>query len=438
MRILSILSAAALCASTFGTAATAGPLPQPISDADFPTFDEEMVLLGRDLFFDPVLSGNKNIACATCHHPSLGTSDGMSLSIGEGGTGLGTKRRIVLDNKPKERIPRNAPALFNLGAREFSVMFHDGRVAVDRTAMYGIRMPEGRTLERPVMSPLAAQNILPVLSPNEMSGHPGENPVADAVAAERIHGPTGAWGILSARVDAIPTYNRRFAKLGVSEVHITDIANALSSFITTEFRATDSPFDRFLNGQNAMSEDALAGMDLFYGKARCSTCHAGAFQTDHDFYAIGLPQLGPGKNAHAAYADTGRGKVTGNPEDAYRFRTPTLRNVTQTAPYGHNGAYVDLEDMVRHHLDALKGLTSYDRSAARLSSDIVANDFEAMEDMEEVIRIAEAIEIPDVTLSDAQVAQIMAFLDALTDDTVVSKGLGAPRRVPSGLPLDPS
>jgi len=271
-----------------------------------------------------------------------------------------------------------------------------------------------------------------------MSGQAGENEVADAVAAERIHGPDGAWGILSARVRDIPDYRRRFSAQGKGDVHITDIADALSAFITVEFRATDSPFDRYLAGHNAMTKDALAGMDLFYGEARCATCHAGAFQTDHDFYAIGLPQLGPGKNAHTAYADTGRGMVTGNPDDAYRFRTPSRSNVTQTAPYGHNGAYADLEDMVRHHLDAVTGLTSYDRSAAVLSTDIVANDFEAMEDMDEVIRIAEAIEIADVTLSDAQVAQIMAFLNALTDDTVVSKGLGAPTRVPSGLPLDPS
>ena len=438
MRPFAFLISGLLCAASMSMSVAAGPLPQPVTDDTFPTFDEDLVLLGRDLFFDPVLSGNKNIACATCHHPTLGTSDGMSLSIGEGGAGLGTKRRALAVNTPKERIPRNAPALFNLGAREFSVMFHDGRVALDRSAMYGIRMPEGRTLERPVLSALAAQNILPILSPDEMSGHPGENPVADAVAAGRIHGPTGAWGILSARVDGIPDYRRRFAKVGTDQVHITDIANALSAFITTEFRATNSPFDRYLAGEDTLSKDALAGLDLFYGKARCSTCHAGAFQTDHDFYAIGLPQLGPGKNAHTAYADTGRGLITGDPDDAYRFRTPSLRNVTQTAPYGHNGAYLRLEDMVRHHLDAVDGLTSYDRSAALLSDDIVTDDFRAMEDVEEVIRIAEAIEISDVSLTNAQIGQIMTFLEALTDTTVQSKGRGAPDKVPSGLPLDPS
>ena len=417
--------------------AQAGPLPQPITDQDFPQFDPLLIELGRDLFFDPILSGNRNIACSTCHHPTLGTSDAMSLSIGEGGIGLGNKRRVDQSNRPHARIPRNAPALFNLGAREFSVMFHDGRVARDRTAMYGIRMPDGRTLERPMPSALAAQNILPILSPDEMSGHPGENPVADAVAAERIHGPDGAWGILSARVADIPGYRDRFRTLGMDEVHITDIGQALAAYITTEFRATNSPFDQFLRDGTPLADDAMAGMDLFYGKARCSTCHAGSFQTDHDFYAIGMPQLGPGKNAHSPYADTGRGMITGNTADAYRFRTPSLRNIAQTGPYGHNGAYPTLEGIVRHHLNALDGLIKYDRANAVLTNGLAVADFEALKDIDEVIRIAEAIEIADVELSDAEVAQIIAFLHALSDDGTSNVPLGAPSTLPSGLPLDP-
>ncbi|QUJ77590.1 cytochrome-c peroxidase [Sulfitobacter albidus] len=425
-----------LAGALMSTAALAGPLPDPVTDADFHQFPPELIGLGRDLFFDPILAGNKNIACATCHHPTLGTSDGMSLSIGEGGEGLGDLRRATTRNAPKARIPRNAPALFNLGAKEFAVMFHDGRTARDRHAMYGIRMPEGRTLERPVVSPLAAQNILPILSPDEMSGHPGENEIADAVADERIAGPDGAWALLATRVEAIPAYRDRFADLGVTDLHITDIGTALSAFIGSEFRATDSPFDRYLAGEDAMSPQALEGMDLFYGKARCSTCHSGPFQTDHNFYAIGLPQLGPGKNAHAAYADTGHGMVSGVADDMYRFRTPSLRNVTQTAPYGHNGAYSDLEAMVRHHLRPVESLAAYSRDNARLPEGVAADDWQAMEDFDEVMAIAEAIEIPDVDLDDAEIARIMAFLGSLTDPSAGKTGLGVPASVPSGLTMD--
>jgi cytochrome c peroxidase len=81
--------------ATTANLALASDLPNPILPSDFPALDTETVALGRQLFFDPVLSGNDNIACATCHHPALGTGDAMSLSIGEGGLGLGRLREVV-------------------------------------------------------------------------------------------------------------------------------------------------------------------------------------------------------------------------------------------------------------------------------------------------------------------------------------------------------
>lgn len=427
--------------SSTASGAFAADLPNPVVPSDFVDLDTETVALGRKLFFDPILSGNNNIACSTCHHPALGTGDAMSLSIGEGGLGLGRLREVVNGNAPKARIPRNAPALFNLGAREFATMFHDGRVQLDRTAMYGIRMPDGRTLERPVVSALAAQNILPILSHDEMAGHPGENPIADAIAEENILGPTGAWAQITAKVEAIEGYRMAFDWIiGKDEpLHVTHIGNALSQFISYEFRATDSPFDNYLAGdETALSEPAKAGMELFYGKANCASCHSGKFQTDHNFYAIGLPQFGPGKDhAAVAYGDVGRGAVTGVNEDQYRFRTPSLRNVTLTAPYGHNGAYSDLEAMVRHHLDPFEGLGNYDRRQAALHElGEGAQDWKPMEDLAEVLRIAMAAQIEPISLSDTEVDELMAFLKALEDPISRHGRLGVPTYVPSELPLD--
>lgn len=433
------ISIALLCSSIASSAAFAKDLPPSVTPSDFAELDAEIVALGRQLFFDPVLSGNENIACATCHHPALGTGDAMSLSIGEGGTGLGRLREVVNGNAPKQRIPRNAPALFNLGAREFTTMFHDGRVQQDRNAMYGIRMPDGRTLERPVPSPLAAQNILPLLSHDEMAGHPGENPIADAIDAENIHGPDGAWALITAKIEAIEEYRMAFDWIIGSDtpIHITDIGTALSQFISYEFRATDSPFDMYLNGkEDYMTTDAIAGMEIFYGKGNCASCHSGKFQTDHGFHAIGLPQFGPGKDD--TYADAGRGMVSGDAADNYRFRTPSLRNVTLTAPYGHNGAYTELEAMVRHHLDPIEGLGSYDRKQAALHElGEAAEDWKPMEDMAEVLRIALSTEIEPVDLSEAEIAQLMAFLKSLEDPISLNGRLGVPERVPSDLPLDP-
>jgi cytochrome c peroxidase len=425
--------------ATTANLALASDLPNPILPSVFPALDTETVALGRQLFFDPVLSGNDNIACATCHHPALGTGDAMSLSIGEGGLGLGRLREVVNGNAPKARIPRNAPALFNLGAREFTVMFHDGRVQLNRESMYGIAMPEGRTLERPVNTALAAQNILPILSHDEMAGHPRENAIADAIDAENIHGPDGAWQLIAAKVEAIEEYRMAFDWIiGKDEpIHITDIGNALSQFITYEFRATDSPFDQYLNGkQEALEVDQMAGMELFYGKANCSSCHSGKFQTDHGFHAIGLPQFGPGKDD--AYSDAGRGMISGVKEDKYRFRTPSLRNVTLSAPYGHNGAYTDLEAMVRHQLDPFEGLGNYDRRQAALHElGEAEKDWKPMDDLAEVLRIAMAAEIEPVDLSESEIDQLMSFLRALEDPISRHGRLGVPDRVPSDLPLDP-
>lgn len=435
-RVLAI-GAVVLASST--AIAAAQDLPNPVMPSDFPKLDTETVALGRQLFFDPILSGNNNIACATCHHPSLGTGDAMSLSIGEGGSGLGREREVVNSNAPKQRIPRNAPALFNLGAHEFTVMFHDGRTQVDRNAMYGIAMPENRTLERPVASALAAQNMLPLLSHDEMAGHAGENPIADAVDAENIHGPDGAWQQIVNKVEAIEEYRMAFDWLigADTPLHITDIGHALSQFITYEFRATDSPFDMYLTGRaDYMSAEAIAGMELFYGEANCASCHSGKFQTDHGFHAIGMPQFGPGKDD--AYADTGRGMISGNPEDKYRFRTPSLRNVTLTAPYGHNGAFKDLRAMVKHHLDPIESLGNYDRRQAELHAiGEGAEDWKPMENMAEVLRIAMATEIEPVALSETEIDHLMAFLAALEDPVSRHGRLGVPERVPSNLPLDP-
>ena len=105
--------------SLLASLSQAADLPQAVTPADFPPTDPELVLLGRDLFFDPILSGNKNIACATCHHPSLASADGMSLGLGEGAVALGPARRIDPENAPHSRIPRNAPALLTLGPMNF-------------------------------------------------------------------------------------------------------------------------------------------------------------------------------------------------------------------------------------------------------------------------------------------------------------------------------
>lgn len=423
-------------------AATASPEVRPDLGPPpvFRTVDPARAELGQLLFYDPILSGNRNVSCATCHHPRFGTSDGLSLGLGEGGIGLGPDRKVDASNPPEQRIPRNAPALFNLGAEEFSVMFHDGRLEADSDHPDGMRTPLGQEMLSGFDSVLSAQAMFPVLSGDEMAGHYSENEVSQSVRLGHLSLPGGAWDKIAARVVAVPEYRRRFdAVLGQgAAVSFTDISDVLADFIRVEWRADDSAFDRHMRGEAPLSAAAQQGMDLFYGKAGCGSCHSGWFQTDHGFHAIAMPQIGPGKAArfetHAR--DEGRMRVTGAAEDAYRFRTPSLRNITDTGPYGHAGSYATLEAVVRHHLDPVAGLMGYDPAQAVLAALDGVEDHRILRDEAELAAIAEANQLSPVDLSDAEVAAILSFLGALSDDSWRQGRMGVPETVPSGLPVD--
>lgn len=438
-----LIRAAAL-AILIPSAVSAGTLPSPVTDADYRAFSPALAAIGRDLFFDPVLSGNRNIACATCHHPRFGTSDGLSLGIGEGGFGLGPERRIDPANRPEQRIGRNAPALFNLGAREFTRLFHDGRLEEDPSLASGLRTPLGEDMAHGFDGVLSAQTMFPVLAPDEMAGHYGENDISQAVRQGLITGPGGAWELLAARIAAIPAYRAAFAAAlpetaKERTLAFTDIANALAAFIALEFRADDSPFDRHLRGEASLTRPASAGMDLFYGKAGCASCHAGPFQTDHDFHAVAMPQIGPGRAARfeTHRRDDGRLRVTGKPDDAYRFRTPSLRNVALTPPYGHAGAYRELSDAVRHMSDPAAGLLTWHPAMVSLP-DIGTDqdDFAPMRDSALLEALGNASEVRPITLSDPEIDALVAFLEALTDPGSHPGRLPVPATVPSGLRVD--
>ncbi len=424
--------------------AQAGDLPDPVTDADFPATDPAKVALGQLLFYDPLLSGSRSLACSTCHHPKFGTSDGLSLGIGDGGSGLGPDRVVVMTNMPEQRIGRNAPALWNLGAHEFTHLFHAGRLEADPNQPGGIRTPLGQEMTAGFESLLAAQAMFPVLAQDEMAGHYSESDVSRSVRKGLITDEGGAWDLISKRVEEVPEYRAAFdGVIGDKPIAFTDIANAIAEFATFEFRSDTSPFDAYLRGDEAaLSDQQKAGMELFYGDAGCSACHSGKFQSDQSFHAIAMPQIGPGKTERFEFdntTDIGRLRVTGDPSDAYKFRTPSLRNVALTGPYGHDGAYASLEAVVRHHLDPVGTLMSYDISAALLPEGIegaAAKDTLIMADAEEVQRIADANELAPVDLTDAQISDLMAFLNSLTDPVAEAGRLGVPVSVPSGLPVE--
>lgn len=423
--------------------AAGAEVPAPATDADYAPVSQTEARLGQLLFYDPILSGNRNISCATCHHPRFATSDGLSLGLGEGGIGLGPERKPDPANLPEQRIPRNAPALFNLGAREFTVMFHDGRIEADPARPSGLRTPLEDEMVMGFASLLSAQTMFPVLSPDEMAGHYQENDVSTAVREGLITGPGGAWSILADRVAAIPAYKALFdaayPEIAAGRpIAFTDLSNAIAAFIAFEWRADNSAFDAMLRGGPALPPAAAKGMDLFYGEAGCAGCHSGKFQTDQGFHAMGEPQIGPGKaerfENHSR--DMGRMRVTNRGADAFAFRTPSLRNVTATGPWGHSGAWSDLSAFLAHHADPSVGLAGYDRSLAVLPAlDTGKSDWAILDAPEEVAAI-EAAAVPGRPLGPDEIAAIIAFLESLRDQDAIDGRLGIPQSVPSGLPID--
>ena len=471
-----------------GVALGATPdLPEPVIDRDY--YDDaqpasDKVELGRMLFFDKILSGNRNISCATCHHPAFGSGDGLALPLGEGAIGLGTDRQTGSDPAAAVagRVPRNSPGLFNLGAREFERLFHDGRVETDPHGYFegGFVTPAKWKLPSGLDNPLAAQAMFPVTSPMEMAGNKGENPVADAISLNNAAGPGGAWELLAKRLQAIPEYVELFRRAYPDDVReagdITFVmaANAIAAFETMAFRANDAPFDRYLRGDaDSLTSNEVHGMRLFYGEAGCGTCHSGKFQTDHEFHAIAMPQIGPGKadgrdpsywnetGINAVLEDFGRGRVTVRPADNYKFRTPSLRNVATTGPWSHAGAYDSLEAVVRHHLDPVASLHAYEldeallpplgevveltASGSRLSQGFMAetrrNEFARSDSWVQENdalrqRIADANELEPMALPDEDVRALVAFLQALTDPIAARLDALVPASVPSGLPVE--
>ena len=430
-------------------------LPHAVTDGDYHNNglqDHKKVELGKLLFFDKVLSGNRNISCATCHHPLLNTGDGLSLSVGEGGIGLSVTRNTGLEEDAiKERVPRNTPMLFNLGAKEYTTMFHDGRLSVDTTEPSGFKSPAGDNLPNGLENLLAAQAMFPVTSAVEMAGEAHENNDIGVPASEQ--NLLGVWDGLVRRLREIPEYVELFAEVFEEVTQPDDItyvhaANAIAAFEAAAWRSDKSPFDRYLRGERtAMSWNAKRGMRLFYGKAGCSSCHSGKFQTDHKFHAIAMPQIGPGKGDNQdgysdGHDDFGRERVTGKNIDRFRFRTPSLRNVALTAPYGHAGTYSSLRAVIEHHQNPIRSLKDYwetygtSQTALPSTGDAdLENDFIVVKDPYRLDAIAYANELPASKLRKREIDQIMAFLHALTDPEMQDLRNNIPSEVPSGLPV---
>lgn len=349
----------------------------------------ERVALGRLLFFDPILSGERDVACGTCHHPDLGWADGRQLPVGVAGghyhpNALGPDRVTGISGmsgQPVGMTPRNAPTVLNTAFNGFfsprpeflSLMFWDGRVE----------------------NGLEEQALKPPTSRVEMAG--------DAYPTDQ------ALGIVIARLRGVAEYRALFAQAfpeteeDASAITDENLGMALAAF-QRELVTPDSPYDRFIAGEDdALTPAQLRGLDLFFGQAACEACHFGPMLSDFSFHIQGVAQIGPGR-PETPGDDIGRAEVTGRDEDRYAFRTPGLRNVALTAPYMHDGAHNSLHEVVEF----------YDRGGNDLGLPKEALD----------------VRIFPLGLDQRQRDDLVAFMESLNGRL---PNVTVPERVPSGL-----
>jgi cytochrome c peroxidase len=403
--------------------------------------------LGQSLFFDKELSGNRDVSCATCHHPLLASTDHLPLSIGVGGVGLGAERRL---GPQKPLVARNAPDLFNRGQPEWRTMFWDSRVELGADGQIMARSSQG-PIELPpgLENVVSAQALFPPSARSEMRGFKGD-PMRDSPGDVDIFGQENElakyynndilaiWDGILQRILAIPEYidllHEAYPDTPVDEIGPQHLANAIGAFEIDAYTFANSPWDRYLAGDlGAISPDAKQGAVLFYGSAGCSACHHGALFTDQLPHNIAVPQIGPGKQPATEHRDYGRFLISRQDVDIFAFRTPPLRNVTLTGPWMHNGAYNDLEAVIRHHMDPAAALQTY--NVMPLPPEVRQRTWISEGVNQAMLERLDPLLQPVGSLSDQEVQQLLAFLDALTDPAAQDLSHTMPDRVPSGLPV---
>jgi cytochrome c peroxidase len=381
------------------------------------------VALGRALFYDKVLSGNRDIACSSCHHPTSATSDGLSLAVGTGGTGVGPER---VPGEGRGYLPRHTPELFSRGVEDWQALGWDGQVQRDEPWP----LPSGVSMPRAIGDDLLAAHVmLKVADRASMRGIPGDFDVdgeENTLAYWADDELRELWDELIERLVAIPGYVELFAaaypEVAVDDLGFEHAALALAAYTVDAFALSESPWDRYVMGDDtALTRPAKRGARLFYGKAQCGECHGGSLLTDQGFHNVCAPQLG-------TQADPGRA-------NDYAFRTPPLRNVALTAPYMHAGSHATLEDAVRDHLDPCAALGSFTGGGLppRFAALVIDDDAT----LAAIEATADPLAQEPIDLDDEELADLVQFLEALSDPKVESLGDIRPDSVPSGLPVDP-
>ncbi|OJV15042.1 MAG: cytochrome-c peroxidase [Dyadobacter sp. 50-39] len=354
------------------TVADLGALPlKAVDPADNPSTPEKAAL-GRLLFFDPVLSGNKDVACATCHQPEFNYAEFLETSIGVNGVGRGQSRRFV-DPNDIPFVKRNSQSVLNTA---FNGLRNNETYDPASAPMFWDMRAKG----------LEQQALEPIKTLEEMRGNGfHESGILDEVIT---------------RLSRIPEYRRLFAVAFPREqspVSKQNLARALAAYERTLI-ATNTRFDQYMRGDsNALSTGEKEGMNAFLVTG-CAKCHSGPMFSDFKLHTLGVPDTENRKDS-----DSGADKK-------YAFRTPSLRNLRFTAPYMHSGKFATLDQVLMFYEDIAGGkLLNPNVEESRM--DPLATHM-------------------DVNFKD--ISRIVEFLNTLNDDAFDKS---VPESVPSGLPV---
>ena len=399
-----------------------GMAKKPLADLSGPGMDSGLTQLGMKLFFSPDLSLDGRVACSTCHHPDLGGADSLALPVGvtvEDPFLTGQQRLDQLikqnpDDYVRHLIPRNSPTVFNTSLYRKN-LFWDGRVQYvgSSSSSRKIKVGGGYSELSPASyqtdSLLQAQARLPMVSPFEMKG------LTDA-----SHNNVEIHQLIVDRLASNKEWCAQFKSAFASNddkatcttlVQIDAVTKALAAY-QAELVFIDNRLFGFLNGKNALSESEMDGARLFYtpvsdGGADCSGCHSGQHFSDEQFYNLGIEPSGPGVNGRGL--DYGRSNIESD-SPPFSFRTPSLLNISRTAPYFHNGSTATLSEAIKAHIRKKP-----EKKQSVDQKDGVVYLKRSLTTIQEKARLSPSQKLLPEALSDRQIKQLLAFLETLTD-----------------------
>ena len=423
-----------------------------------------LVEVGRNLYFDPIGALGNDNSCAGCHAPANAMGDSQSIAIGV------LNNNLVGPDRKGPRNQRRTPSVVNTAF--YPSLMWNGRFSApsgnpfDNSAGFAFPAPEGTT-KFPPNSPnirhlLVAQAHIPPTELSEAAGFKGTKGTIDprldkfdtgkgspvpAPDASGFRNEPIRTEVMK-RLNADKAYVELFGKVFPEVKHGSPITAVMFGQAIAEFEFSlvraNAPIDQFARGNpNAMIPKGKRGALLFFGKANCVACHAVAGQSNEMFsdfknHVAGVPQIAPQLGtASVIYdgpgedEDFGLEQFTGNSADRYKFRTSPLRNVGLQPTFFHNGAYTDLEEAIRFHINTPAVARKYTAKAAGVDKDL----HHRQGPMEPVLQRLDPRLSQPSRLTDAEISDLVRFVRvSLTDRDARAEELCklVPKKLPSG------